>query len=244
MRKNTITIFLVMILVFLSTATGCTKTTKHLSLSTGESIQMFLLNSTPVSDEELDELERKISNDTYLGKCYNVTPQEYAGKDFRIFREDFNNATFLLYDKEAFGIGSGLGSTGVTSFAIADVDQDGNKELYYAYSHGSGMIRSVVGWFDFGTKESHEFKVQSFSDSLAVGIDSNNNVVVCTAFIGFCIFKPEIDSVSSLEKKVATVAYSSDEIVLDICDKEWQETNSTYPMRFLVQEETTGSAGK
>ncbi|NLT11424.1 MAG: hypothetical protein GXY06_03310 [Clostridiaceae bacterium] len=52
MRKNTLTIFLVMIIALASTATGCTKETKqlspytgetiYLSLSSGESIQMFL----------------------------------------------------------------------------------------------------------------------------------------------------------------------------------------------------------
>ena len=89
--------------------------------------------------------EGYFSND----ELYNITPQEITDKyGFRIFKYDQCCESYLEYNGGIYHIGTGLGGAGSTSFAVADLNSDGNLELYYTFSWGSGMHRSQIGYFD------------------------------------------------------------------------------------------------
>ena len=99
--------------------------------------------SVPQSMYENDEL-------------YNITPQEITDKyGFRIFKFSNNCESFLEYNDNIYTLGTGFGGYGTTSFAVADLNNDGNIEIYYTFSWGSGMHRSHIGYFD--TALSKEF---------------------------------------------------------------------------------------
>ncbi|MNI67276.1 hypothetical protein D3C73_1228990 [compost metagenome] len=52
-------------------------------------------------------------------------------------------------------LGIGFGGYGVTSVVPYDVNLDGNIDLVYAYSFGSGIHRSVLAWMDLQTMTEH-----------------------------------------------------------------------------------------
>ena len=118
--------------------------------------------------------EGYFSND----ELYNITPQEITDKyGFRIFKYDQCCESYLEYNGGIYHIGTGLGGAGSTSFAVADLNSDGNLELYYTFSWGSGMHRSQIGYFDTAVLTDfavnydlpdHEIKLSSTNAALEV----------------------------------------------------------------------------
>lgn len=87
-------------------------------------------------------------------KCYNITPESMKeNSDYQIFKYDKSSASFLLYGGEVYPLGEWFGGLGVTSMALADMDSDGESELYFTYSWGSGLHRSHAAYFNPSAKE-------------------------------------------------------------------------------------------
>lgn len=87
-------------------------------------------------------------------KCYNITPESMKeNSDYQIFKYDKSSASFLLYGGEVYPLGEWFGGLGVTSMALADMDSDGESELYFTYSWGSGLHRSHAAYFKPSAKE-------------------------------------------------------------------------------------------
>jgi hypothetical protein len=111
-------------------------------------------------------------------ELYNITPQEITDKyGFRIFKYDQCCESYLEYNGGIYHIGNGFGEAGSTSFAVADLNSDGNLELYYTFSWGSGMHRSQIGYFDTAvltdfaidySLPDHEIKLSSANAALEV----------------------------------------------------------------------------
>jgi hypothetical protein len=55
--------------------------------------------------------------------------------------------TYLIKNKETVPLGTGFGGMGLTSMCVTDLDQDGNPELVYTYSWGSGIHRCLVALY-------------------------------------------------------------------------------------------------
>jgi len=55
--------------------------------------------------------------------------------------------TYLIKNKETVPLGTGGGGMGLTSMCVADLDQDGNPELLYTYSWGSGIHQCRVALY-------------------------------------------------------------------------------------------------
>jgi hypothetical protein len=45
-------------------------------------------------------------------------------------------------------LGEWFGGYGVTSMAVYDMNDDGDQELFFTYSFGSGLHRSQIAYFD------------------------------------------------------------------------------------------------
>ncbi|WP_138754516.1 M56 family metallopeptidase [Paenibacillus sinopodophylli] len=87
-------------------------------------------------------------------RCYNITPQWITeNSDYRIFKYSQSAASFLLYEGVVYPLGEELGGFGVTSMALDDLDSDGKMELFFTYSWGSGIHRSLVAYFSPTAKE-------------------------------------------------------------------------------------------
>ncbi|MBP0976797.1 MAG: hypothetical protein J6P89_01310, partial [Oscillospiraceae bacterium] len=111
-------------------------------------------------------------------ELYNITPQEITDKyGFRIFKYDQCCESYLEFNGGIYHIGTGFVGAGTTSFAVADLNSDGNPELYYTFSWGSGMHRSQIGYFDTAVLTDfavnydlpdHEIKLSSTNAALEV----------------------------------------------------------------------------
>lgn len=81
--------------------------------------------------------------------CFNITPDFVKqNSSFTVFKYESSTAAFLLYDGKLYEMGASLGGFGVTSMALADLNKDGQYELYFTFSWGSGLHRSQIGYFD------------------------------------------------------------------------------------------------
>lgn len=86
--------------------------------------------------------------------CYNITPKEITDRvGCKIFKFSDSYATFLLYDNEIYPLGQFFGGLGIVDMKLWEFDNGGHFALIYTYSWGSGMHRSLVGYFDLKTRE-------------------------------------------------------------------------------------------
>lgn len=86
--------------------------------------------------------------------------------------------TFILIDNELYGIGCAVGGYGVTEFAYASK----SEKLYFIYSWGSGTHRSLLGVFDFKTRETYNFCV----DTIAWMHDMTFDLSLDKKTVGIC----------------------------------------------------------
>lgn len=99
-------------------------------------------------------LQKDFNSGYDTDKCYNITPQFISeNSEYSIFKYDKSAASFLLYKGVVYPLGEWFGGFGVTSMALADIDNDGDSELYFTYSWGSGLHRSHAAYFSPSAKE-------------------------------------------------------------------------------------------
>ncbi|NIK77709.1 beta-lactamase regulating signal transducer with metallopeptidase domain [Paenibacillus castaneae] len=99
-------------------------------------------------------LQKDFNSGYDADKCYNITPESIKeNSDYSIFKYDKSSASFLLYKGEVYPLGEWFGGLGLTSMALADMDNDGESELYFTYSWGSGLHRSHAAYYSPATKE-------------------------------------------------------------------------------------------
>lgn len=130
----------VVLSVLLSTA-ACSQqeTTNAERISTAEAeslVRTMLLkdipNLNPAADFPLTELTTDEVWQRLRAQVFQVNDGNHM----------FN--TYLIKNKETVPLGTGVGGMGLTSMCVADLDQDGNPELVYTYSWGSGIHRCQV----------------------------------------------------------------------------------------------------
>jgi hypothetical protein len=81
--------------------------------------------------------------------CFHVTPAVIAGRFAgRIFKCSDTFASYLMYEGRVYLLGHYFGGVGVMDIKLCDLNQDGQPELLYTYSFGSGVHRSMIGHFD------------------------------------------------------------------------------------------------
>lgn len=87
--------------------------------------------------------------------CYNVTPKVVSEVcDIQIFKFSDNCASFAYIDGEVFELCDSFGGYGFVNAVPWDYDEDGNMDLLFASSWGSGIHRSEISVFNVVTKES------------------------------------------------------------------------------------------
>lgn len=121
---------------------------------------------TNISKDHVNEFINAMGGEKELGglatgytldkaHCYNVTPIAVAAEtDMMIFKFSHTCMTFVLIDNQVYPLGLSFGGYGFVNAVPCDFDNDGNKDLLYAYSWGSGVHRSVISVFNSATKES------------------------------------------------------------------------------------------
>lgn len=122
-------------------------------------------------------------------ECFNVTPEEiYAKYGFFVFKYDKSCAGYLMVGDQIYPIPEYEGGFGVSSFAVADMNSDGQIELYFITSSGSGLHSSRVGYFDFATKKMLKFAFLNYDSDMMFSAEDDklilyNATLKCTSFV-------------------------------------------------------------
>ncbi len=151
-KKKIISLLLPMIFVFSACSDTADSGDEPLVIIAAETEITITPSMTQVSD--FVSMNKNFTPVYPDDMCYNITPSFIAdNSDFTIFKYNESSESFLLYDDEIYSIGRCLGGFGITSMALADLNQDHQYELYYTFSWGSGIHRSQIGYFDPADKE-------------------------------------------------------------------------------------------
>ena len=103
--------------------------------------------------------------------CYNVTSERIAEEtSAQIFKFSDSCATFLYLEDQIYPLGEWFGGYGFVNAVPCDFDQDGNTDILYTYSWGSGLHRSLVAVFNTKTKENTVIYDSSATDNPQVDL--------------------------------------------------------------------------
>lgn len=177
------------------------------------SVEIDIFGLTP-TQSGVDEFlaQYSVSQSEYEDdELYNITPQEITDKyGLRIFKYSKNCETFLEYNGNLYTLGIGFGGNGTTSFAVADLNNDGNIEIYFTYSWGSGMHHAQVGYFDTATLKGIDFDYTGWYD-LALALN-NGQLEVYTADLHGNSF---VDMIATPKDKVGEIEVENGVIVFN-----------------------------
>ncbi len=198
-------------------------------------IEIFPLTS---SDDKVDRFLELLGEVPYTGydndRFYNVAPSELSEKyGFDIFKLDQSCSSYLMYEDKIYSLGSSFGGYGTTSFAVADINKDGLKELYFTYSWGSGIHRSQIGYFDPATKEVICFNYSNTNNDMTFYVDAGT-LVVCNAEVRADSFV-DIDTICLT--KVGELRFEEDQIKFVASE---QAASQTYEGNGNLTTETDG----
>ncbi len=92
----------------------------------------------------------------------DITPEHvFAETGCQIFKSGESCESYLLYEGELYSLGMGFGGWGIVDIETADFNKDGEKELLYTYSWGSGIHRSCFGYFDLAGRCKGEINLKA-----------------------------------------------------------------------------------
>lgn len=90
---------------------------------------------------------------TQIDAFRDITPENvFKETGCQIFKSKETCEAFLLYEGNLYILGKGFGGFGIVNVETSDFDGNGEKELLYTYSWGSGIHRSCFGYFDLSKK--------------------------------------------------------------------------------------------
>jgi len=178
--------------------------------------QMERSNSiTGTSDEVSDfvSLQKDFVSEYDTDICYNITPQYIVeNSDFRIFKYDTSCASFLLYDNEIFPMGVWFGGFGVTNAKLADIDNDGEMELYFTFSWGSGIHRSQAGYFNPKSKEIVIFDYSLMNEDMMIVSNEKDGLSLYKATISQT--GNFVDFIIGADDYIADIVFENNSIAL------------------------------
>lgn len=150
---------------------------------------------------------------------YDITPQNVKEEiRCQLFKVNYTCETYLIYNSKVYEIGFGGGGYGLVSIETCDFDDNGQKDLIYTFSWGSGMHRSHIGVFNLSNEHEEWLDfIQGKNDIMLEKIsDSNFKVYIAKIFseeqdfVHFKLSKQgHIADVKSDNGKIEVIKYSN-----------------------------------
>lgn len=141
---------------------------------------------------------------------YDITPENIKKEiGCQIFKVNYTCETYVIHKDEFFRIGFGFGGFGVVSFAICDFAGDGQKDLIYTFSWGSGLHRSHIGIFDFTDKKETWLDFVQLNEDIVLEKLSDKSFNVYTADLEIKEDLNYSQFIISVDKEVAEVTAKS-----------------------------------
>lgn len=170
-------------------------------------IETFPLTPSREGTETVTALIEKLPAGYEEDTCFNVTPESISEKyGFTIYKYDSSCASFLMYEEAVYPLGEWFGGYGATSFAVADMNGDGEKEVYFTFSWGSGIHRSQIGYFDTADKTVTVFDYSDYTGDMVLKTDGKSSLYACHAV---CDASSFVDIQLTGETKAASIVCES-----------------------------------
>lgn len=153
---------------------------------------------------------------------YNITPDYIAdNSDFEIFKSVSSTDSFIMYDGEVYSVGICFGGFGVTSMALADLNQDGEYELYYTFSFGSGVHALSIGYFDPVKKEVTilDCPLQLHLHELILTVNESGDLCVNIAVIDEKTYQSFVDFSLKAQELIGAVVFEENTITLQLAEE-------------------------
>ncbi len=150
-------------------------------------------------------------------ECYNITPDFVADHSgYMIFKYERSNETFILYDGQVYRLGEGLGRSNITSVALADLNRDGQYELYFTFLWGSGILRSQIGYFNPANKKVTIFDQSVFISELMLTVNDSGTLCVNTVTSDYYDIDSSVDYVVKAQEQIGTITFERHRITAQI----------------------------
>jgi len=147
--------------------------TKHISGTKDGVEDLMKLLELKKRDMAQENYGYEFSYDT----VFNITPEAVSENiDFQIFKCSTSCLTILAYNGECYELGIGFGGYGVVDMMLYDYNSDGENELLYTYSWGSGLHRSCAAYFDFALCESVDLDVSAGDKEMIFVTNENGGI--------------------------------------------------------------------
>lgn len=114
----------------------------------------------------------------------DITPENVKKEiGCQIFKVNYTCESYVIHKGEFFRIGFGFGGFGVVTLTTCDFNENGQKDLIYTFSWGSGLHRSHIGIFDFSEKKETWLDFVQLNEDIVLEKLSDNSFNVYTADI-------------------------------------------------------------
>jgi hypothetical protein len=174
------------------------------------------LETSPESDKTEMSGEDKLKYYT----IYEITPEDVKEEiGCQIFKVNYTCETYVIHKSKLFAIGFGFGGNGITDIKTCNFDGDGQKDLIYTFSWGSGIHRSHIGVFNFSKEQEEWLDFQQVDKDIILEKNSDNNFDIYTAkisqanldFVHLKLSREEhIADVKTIRGKIGVIKYNQE----------------------------------
>ena len=155
MMRHTLLTFMALLMLLAPAACAQPRPVAHSRVSIAEAeqlVQTMFLHQMPDLNPTVEfPLTELTTDEVWL---------RLGAQVFQVNEGIYQFATYLIKDKEVVPLGTGFGGVGLTSMCVTDLDQNGNPELVYTYSFGSGIHRSQVALYSADLPEPHSLEAR------------------------------------------------------------------------------------
>lgn len=150
---------------------------------------------------------------------YEITPENVKDEiGCQIFKVNSTCETYVINKSKVYAIGFGFGGLGVVDIETCDLDDNGEKDLIYTFSWGSGMHRSHIGIFNTAKEQEEWLDFKQLNEDIMLEKISETNFKIYIAkvssenldFIHLKLSKQEqVANVKSVGGKIGVIKYSN-----------------------------------
>ena len=163
------------------------------------------LNTSP----ENDKTEMSKEDQLKYYSVSDITPENVKKEiGCQIFKINYTCESYAIHKGEFFRIGFGFGGYGVVTLTTCEFDENGQKDLIYTFSWGSGLHRSHIGIFDFSEKKETWLDYVRLNEDIVLEKLSDNSFNVYT-----------VDLEMEEELNYTNIIITQKEIVAKVTDK-------------------------
>lgn len=226
MKKSII--YLLFLIVFILSACSTIADSDDAELSVLAPETEMTITSCKTQVSEFVSENKNFTSSEDKDECYNITPDFISDhSEYAVFKYDTSTESYIMYNGEVYSIGSCFGGFGITSMALADINMDGQYELYYTFSWGSGMHRSQIGYFDPVSREVTIFDYSYYysfidhssvlSSEMILTVNASGDLCVNSAIIDMDSF---VDFSIKAQELIGTIVFDEDEITLKLYNEQ------------------------